>query len=90
MRSGSSFYLNERDEALALNDEIDVAVAVPEAALNDAPAPASEPPFGDTLPQLAQSLLDRCHGAILLAVSRATITKKKRVGSFYCGWRVRT
>lgn len=55
----SSLDLHERHHAVLLDYEIDVAMPGAEAALHDAPPPASEPPLRYPLAQLAQCLPGR-------------------------------
>lgn len=53
----AGFDLNERDGGLTLGDEIDVAVAVLEAAREDSPTLLGEPALGDSFAELAEALV---------------------------------
>ena len=52
-------HLHKSDRSLALDDEIDVPMAGPEASLEDTPARAPKPPLRDSLTQLSERLLGR-------------------------------
>ena len=54
-----SFDLDERNRPLPLDDKIDVAVAVPESALDDPPPFSPQPPLSDPLPKLPELLRGR-------------------------------
>ena len=51
-----SLHLDERDDPMPLGDQIDVAVAGPKAPVDDLPAVALQPPFGDPLAQKPEPL----------------------------------
>ncbi len=51
--------LDERDCAISFSDQVDVAVSVPEAPVEDPPAGAGEPAFRDPFSHFAQGLRGR-------------------------------
>ena len=51
--------LDERDDALPLDHQIDIAMAGAESALHHSPPPRPEPPLRDALSQLAERLRGR-------------------------------
>jgi hypothetical protein len=59
LRPAPSLHLDERDGACSLHDEIDVAMAAPESALNDPISLPLEPSLRDPLPQFAKRLPGR-------------------------------
>ena len=56
---GPRLDLHERDGALALDDEVDVPVSVPEPAVDDPPPLAPKPSFGDAFAELPECLRGR-------------------------------
>jgi len=59
VRPSPSLYLDEGYDAIPLDHQIDVTVPVPEATLDHAPPPPSEPPLSDSLSELAKRLPGR-------------------------------
>jgi hypothetical protein len=57
--SASSLYFDERHEPFPLDHQIDVAVPVPESALDHPPSVPPKPSFRDPLPQLPELLPGR-------------------------------
>ena len=45
------FHLHERHHPIPLRHQVNIAMANPEPALDDAPPAAPEPPFRHTLPE---------------------------------------
>ena len=59
LRPASSFNLDERDSACSLHNEIDVAMAAPESALNNPISLPLEPSLRDPLSKCAKRLPGR-------------------------------
>jgi hypothetical protein len=59
VRPFSGFDLDECDRAIPLHDQIDVAVAAPEAPLDYPPAAPPEPTLRDSLSELPERLPGR-------------------------------
>jgi hypothetical protein len=55
-------HFHERDGRIALGDQVDVAPAVAEAAIEDRPAVPRKPAFGDAFAEFAESLVVVRHG----------------------------
>src|SRR5690349_3167646 len=68
--AGARFHFHERDQVIALRDEIDVAAAGAEAAGDDAPAGALEPSRRDALAEFAEVVGGFGHAGILRARPR--------------------
>lgn len=72
LRAATRFHLDERNQRIATNDEIDIAVPVAEAAVHDAPAFAREPSLCDAFSEFADTLIVLGHASKLrVARSRA-------------------
>lgn len=59
LTSAPGLHFDEHHRSISLDDQIDVAVAAPESALNNAPSLTPEPPLGDPLSKLAKRLRGR-------------------------------
>jgi len=57
LRAAACLHFDERDQRIATHDEIDVAMAVAEATVHDAPAFAREPSLCDAFSEFADTLI---------------------------------
>lgn len=63
--AASRFHFDERDQCIATNDEIDIAVPVAEAPVHHAPAFAREPSLRDAFSEFADTLIVLGHASKL-------------------------
>ena len=59
LRPSPSFDLDERDGSIPLNNQIDVAMTVPKAPLDDFPSASPKPPLRYSLSELTERLPGR-------------------------------
>jgi hypothetical protein len=74
LNPGAGLHFNKGDCARAFGDQVQVAVAVPETALEHPPALSLEPPLGDSLPADTQYLVMRRHGASITPLFDRAVT----------------
>lgn len=74
------FDLDERHRTLSFDHQVDVAVAIPEPPIHNAPTPPPKPSLRNPLPEFPEFLLGRGHGGILLGATHGLPIEKLQVG----------